>query len=181
MRKNFILAVFVATMVFAISASAQKVTNFGGTWNLDVARSKLDERARIESQVMTVTQTDKEIKIETVTKRLPAPEGGVRRGAGRGGFGGGDVAATYTLDGKETIVEEETQIGRVPVKFTATFVDAKLHLSQSRTFRTQMGDVEATTKGTWDLSADGKTLTINREMTSLRGSSSMTMVYTKKQ
>jgi hypothetical protein len=179
MRKNFVLAAVIAVMALAISASAQKATNFGGTWNLDVTKSKLDERARIESQVMTVTQTDKDIKIETATKRTPAPEGGAERGQGRGGFGGGDVPATYTLDGKETVVEQDSQMGKIPVKFKATFEGAKLHLLQSRTFTTPNGDVTSETKGTWELSSDGKTLTINREMTSPRGTSSTTMVYTK--
>ena len=182
MRKNFVLASFAVVMAFAISASAQKVTDFSGTWVLDVSKSKLEERGpAIKSQTMKVTQDAAQIHIETTTERAaPADGAGAQRGEGRGGgFGGGDVPATYTLDGKETIVEQESRGGKIPVKFSAKYEGAKLHLLQSRTFSTPNGDITAETKGTWELSADGKTLTIDREMSSPRGTSSTTLVYNK--
>ena len=48
------------------------------------------------------------------------------------------------------------------------------------TFSGQMGDVTRTTKETWSLSDDGKTLTVNRETSSPRGTNSTTMVFVKK-
>src|SRR3954466_2730632 len=100
MKRNiFAMAVF-SVMAFTISAAAQdKTANFSGTWNLDVAKSKLGERAMIESQTLTVTQTDKDITIKTDTKRTPPPADATpnaRGGGGRGGFGGGDDNVTYT-------------------------------------------------------------------------------------
>lgn len=181
MKNRIVLAAFVV-VVMAFAASAQKVPDFSGKWNLDVSRSKLDERARIESQVMTVTQTDKTIKVETATKRLRAGEGaGAGRGQGRGGFGAGDVPAVFSLDGKETVVEEDSPMGgeKIPAKFQAMFEGDKLHLSQSRRFVTRMGEVNATIKAIWELSADGKTLTIDRQQVMPRGTVSMTMVYTR--
>jgi hypothetical protein len=181
MKRNFVLAAFIAVTALALSASARKVTDFSGKWNLDVSKSKLDERSRIESQVLTVTQTDKEIRVETATKRLPATEGtGPRRGEGRGNFGGGDVPAVYSLVSKETIVEENSPTGtKVPAKFAAKVDGPKLLLSQSRTFTNGMGEITVETKGTWELSENGKILTINREQTTPRGTVSTTMVYTK--
>ena len=181
MKRNFVLAAFITVTAFAFSASAQKVTDFSGKWNLDVSKSKLDERSRIESQVLTVVQTDKEIRVETATKRLPATEGtGARRGEGRGNFGGGDGPAVYSLVSAETIVEENSPTGaKIPAKFEAKFDGPKLLLSQSRTFTMPMGEVTATTRGAWELGEDGKTLTINREQTTPRGTVSTTMVYTK--
>ena len=192
MKKTIFLAAFVCLM--AISAFAQdKKTDFSGSWTLDVSKSKLDERARIESMTMTVTQTGKDIKVETATKRLPPPEGagngqggggGMGNGGGgmrRGGGFGGDSTTVYTLDGKETSIESDGPMGKVPVKLKADLEkDGKLKLSSSRTFNTPNGEISATTKEVWTLSEDGKTLTVKRDSESPRGTSSSEMVFTKK-
>ena len=184
MKRSIVFTAFLSLFVFSLAASAQeKVTNFGGSWTLDLTKSKLDDRAKasIESQTLTATQTDKDIKVETATKRLPppadAPQGG-RRGGGM--MGGGDSALTYSLDGNETTVEQESQMGKVPVKLKAKIDGGKLTLSSSRIITGQMGEISITTKETWELSTDGKTLTVNREMTTPRGTNSSTMVYSKK-
>jgi len=187
MKKTFFLAAFVCLM--AISAFAQdKKADFSGSWTLDASKSKLDERARIESMTMTVAQTDKDIKVETATKRLPPPDGGGGNGQGGGtgrgggmGFGGGDGTTSYTLDGKETSTEVEGRMGKVPVKLKAELEkDGKLKLSRVSTFSGQMGEITITTKETWSLSDDGKTLTVKRDMESPRGTNSSEMVFTKK-
>lgn len=182
MKKTFFTAAIVCLL--ALSAFAQdKKADFSGSWALDIANSKLGERARIESMTMTVAQTDKDIKVETATKRqAPADAGGgMGRGGGmRGGFGG-DGNFTYTLDGKETSVNQETPMGAIPVKLKAELGDdGKLKLSSSRTINTPMGEMTVTTKETWSLSEDGKSLTVKREMESPRGTNSSEMVFTKK-
>jgi len=187
-RIFFLAAIFGA---FAISGLAQaKPTDFSGTWALDVPKSKLDVRSRIEALTMTVAQTDKELKVTTDTKRAQppadAPAGapgtgtGGGRGMGRGGFGGGDGTSTYSLDGKETIVEMEGPNGKTPVKYKATIEGAKATLSNSRSFTGSAGEVLITTKETWSLSPDGKTLTVERENTTPRGVNSSTLVFVKK-
>ena len=195
MKKVLFLTAFVCLM--AISAFAQdKKADFSGSWTLDVSKSKLDERARIESMTMTVTQTDKDIKVETATKRLPPPEGMKQGGGGNGqgngtgggmgmgrgrGFGGGDGTTLYTLDGKETTTEVESQMGKIPVKLKADLESGgKLKLASSRTFNTPNGEVSMTTKEVWTLSEDGKTLTVKRDTESPRGTNSSEMVFTKK-
>lgn len=181
------LLVTAALIIFAMVSSIcaqDKVTNFGGTWNLDVAKSKLDERARIESQTLTVTQTDKDIKVETATKRVPMPDGyqggpagGMARG---GGMMGGDAPTTYTLDGKETKTEVQGPMGSMPVSLKAKFDGGKLTLTRSSTMSGPMGEMTMTTKEVWELSADGKTLTINTERNSPRGTDTTTRVFSKK-
>lgn len=182
MKKTFFLAALLCLL--AISAFAQDKKDFSGSWTLDVGKSKLDERARIESMTMTVAQTDKDIKVETATKRMPPPADAGGGGMGRGGMrgmGGGDSNFTYTLDGKETSVNQETPMGAVPVKLKAEIGgDGKLKLSSSRTANTPMGEFTITTKETWSLSEDGKTLTVKREMETPRGTNSSEMVFTKK-
>jgi hypothetical protein len=185
MKTNFVLASIFAALALTISAAAQdKVTNFSGTWTLDVSKSKLGDRNMIESQTLTVAQTDKDIKIETATKRTPPPADapqGEGRGRGRmGGMMGGDMPVTYTLDGKETKTEMSGPMGSMPVSLKAKWDGGKLKLSRSSSFSGPMGDVTITSNETWDLSGDGKTLTVNVERSTPRGNESATKVFTKK-
>src|SRR5258708_2763422 len=180
MKKSFVFAAFLSLFVLATAASAQKATNFGGTWTLDVSKSKLGDRNNIESQTLTVTQTDSTIKIETATKRA-APPAGAPAGGGGGGMGrggGGDNTTTYTLDGKATTVNQDIRGTSVPVSYIGKWDGSNLALSRSFTMTTPNGDVTSSTKETWSLGSDG-TLTINRESTSPRRTNSTTMVYTK--
>jgi len=174
----------------AFAVQAQKAADFSGKWTIDVAKSKLDERARIESMTMTVAQTAKDLKVETSTKRTAPPAGaptgapgtGSGPGGGRGmggGFGSGDSTVIYSLEGKETIVEIEGPNGKTPVKYKASVDGSKAALSSSRTMTGQMGEVTITTKEAWSLSADGKTLTVNREQTTPRGTNSSTLMFSK--
>lgn len=187
MKKVIFLSVFVCLLAFSAFAQT-KTTDFSGTWELDKSKSKLDERMRVESMTMTVTQTAAELKVETQTKRMPPPEGdgqgrgggGMGRGGMGGGFGGGDGTTTYTLDGKESKITQETPMGAIPVTLKAKFDEGKLKLTQTRTINTQMGEFSITTKETWTLSEDGKTLTVKRDMETPRGTNSSEMVYTKK-
>lgn len=182
---NFLIT--AALIIFGLVSSAfaqDKAMNFAGTWNLDVAKSKLGERNMIETQAMTVTQTDKDIKIETKTTRKAPPEGAPPPGGGRpGGMGGGlggDMPTTYALDGKETTMEAQGPMGPMPVALKAKFDGGKLNLSRSSTFNGPMGEVTMTTKETWELSADGNTLTVNTTRTTMRGNETTTKVFTKK-
>ena len=184
MRKILFLATFVCLLAISAFAQDKKTTDFSGKWELDVSKSKLDERARIESMTMNVAQTDKEIKIETMVKRAEngGGGGGTNRGGGGGGMmmGGGNGSMTYTLDGKETQISQDSPMGAIPVTLKAKFDEGKLKLSQSRTINTQMGEISITTKETWTLSEDGKTLTVKRETETPRGAQSSEMVFAKK-
>lgn len=199
MKKNLILtAIFSLLAAVAISAQdpakpadtakpavdAVNAVDFSGKWALDVGKSKLDERQRIESMTLNVTQKEKELAAESEIKRTP-PKDNMTPGGGRGGMGGGLAGTgpekrTYSLDGKETT--EDNTSGGIPssAKLKAQLKkDGTLNLSVTRKFNTPMGEAEATTKETWSLSADGKTLTIAREQTTPRGSFSSTMVLVK--
>ena len=190
--KIVLMAIFTLVLaVAAVSAQDRTTATFAGNWTLDASKSKLDERMRIESMTWNVTQTDKELKVETKTKRAPRPEGETsggtgqgggqgRGGMGRGGFGGGDSTTVYSLDGKETKVEQETPMGKFPVTYKANLEKGgKLNLSSSRTVNGPNGEMTITTKETWQLSEDGKTLTVKRETESPRGTQSSEMVFTK--
>jgi hypothetical protein len=182
MKRFFFLAAMFAA--FSIASFAQaKPTDFSGTWMLDIPKSQLNERMRVEAMTMTVAQTDKELKVTTETKRPAPPADAPQGGSGAGrmrGFGGADGTVAYSLDGKETTVEIDGPNGKMPIKYKGTVEAGKANLASSRSFTGPMGDVTVTTKDVWTLSADGKTLTVVREQTSPRGTNSSTMVFTKK-
>ncbi|MEO8648560.1 MAG: hypothetical protein ABI539_05280 [Acidobacteriota bacterium] len=189
MKKVFTLAAFCC--IFAIAATAQKAPDFSGTWTLDVSKSQLGERNRIEGMTMTVVQTAKDVKVTTETKRQAPPADAAAAGAGMGrpgggggmgrGFGGSDTTNVYTLDGKETTIEVDGPNGKMPMKLKG-LVEAggKATFSTSRTFNSPNGEVTFTTKEAWSLAADGKTLTVIKEQASMRGTNSTTMVFVKK-
>lgn len=186
--KIVLTAIFSLVCTVAAVSAQDKVTDFSGKWNLDLSKSKLDERAQnIESMMMTVTQTDKELKVESSTKRKERPEGetggqmrrGGMEGMRRGGGFGGDSQTIYTLDGKETVTDMAGGMGGKMTAKAKVEKDGKLKLEQSRTFETQMGSRTAKMTETWSLSADGKTLTVKRESETMRGNSSSEFVFTK--
>jgi hypothetical protein len=166
-------------------ADTAKTTDFSGKWVLDVSKSKLDPRARIESMTLTVTQNEKELRTYSDVKRTPPPNdmtpGGGRGGMGGGLAGSGPESRTFSLEGKETSVDTVSGgIPTPPMKLKAEMKkDGTLYLSIVRKFSGQMGEVELTTKETWSLSADGKTLTIDREMNSPRGSNTSKLVLAR--
>lgn len=168
MRKTLFLA--LAVCAFAVAGFAQKA-DYSGTWKLDLAASKLDARMRIESMTLTVVQSATEVKVDTSVKRTPGPEGRA----------GGDSSNTYTLNGTEIKREMDGPNGtKIPVSFMgAKEGDGSLKLSSSRTFNTPNGAMTSTMRETWKLSADGKTLTIDREASSPRGSQTSTLVFIK--
>lgn len=192
MKNLAILFAFVC--LFAIGATAQsKKSDFSGEWTLDASKSKLGERSRIEAMTLKVTQTEKELKVETTTKRaapqgemaggngntgaMPAPAGGGRGGM-RGGFGGGDGTNVYNLEGKEIIVENEMG-GKATLKAKVE-KDNKLNLSRTQTIDSPNGQATISVKETWEMSADGKTLTVKRDVESPRGTNSTEMIFTRK-
>lgn len=201
MKKNFVFAAFLALFVMATAAFAQgdkakgaSSPNFGGKWTLDKEKSKLSDqqKASIESETMTVTQSASDIKYELDTKRVANPNGGgapaggggggapgARPGGGGGGFGGGAGGAqTYPL-GKEVTADQQMGQNTVPVTSGSKWDGGKLQLWRSSTFQGPNGEIKNSSKQTWELSSDGKTLTINSENTGARGTTSTTKVYTK--
>ena len=184
MRKIVCALSVISAFVFALAVHAAAPANFAGTWTLDKSKSQgLSQRMQgAESVSWVITQTEKEITIEEkVTGGQPGggpggPPGG-GGGPGRGmGMGG---PRTFSLDGNETTGENG------PVKFArkATWTEASktLELVSKNTFNRPDGGGEVTTTSNekLTLSADGKTLTVNRHSESPRGPQDSTMVFTK--
>ena len=166
------------TLVFcmaAIAANAQTAPNFSGKWTLDIAKSDLGQQAAtIKSQTMSIRHAGESFKVSTHVERNTPPTDGPGGGAGEGrgrGPGAGPMEQSYTLDGKEVSSERQTPNGVVTTKMKSEQSGNKVVITNI--FPTPNGEMKATT--TYELSADGKTMTVTREST--RGTSKH--VYTK--
>jgi hypothetical protein len=170
--KKLFFALTAVMCLFAFSAFAQKSADLSGKWNLDISKSDLGQQAAmIKSQTVTITQAGTSFKVATQTERTTPPDGAGGGGGGRG-FGGGGGEQAYTLDGKEVSTDRQTPNGTMTTKTMASQTGNKVVIVS--TFPGRDGtDMKSTT--TYELSSDGKTLTVTREST--RGTSKS--VYTK--
>jgi hypothetical protein len=189
MKKSIVFAASLALFVFATAAFAQKApADFSGTWNLDTSKGSLGPGGpMIKSQTLTIKQEGNKITLSTKTERNPPPAdapaggGGGRPGGGGFGGGGGGGEQSFTLDGKEMSMDQPGPGGAtIPVKMSGKWDGSKVVLSTSRTMTGQDGTpATSTTKSTYELGADGKSLTVTRDSDSPRGKSSTTSVYAK--
>ena len=203
--KRFLLWSSLAAMLLVGTAvGAAAPTNFTGTWSLDKSKSKdlpgmIAEN--IESYTLTVAQDEKQLTVETkINWKNGGPGGGGGQGGpgaggsgggggqgggggmgrGRGGMGMGMPSVTYKLDGSETTVESTGgRPGSATLKAVWADGGKALDLSNVRKFSTPEGEMTQTTKEHWELSADGKTLTIQRAGESRRGPMNYTLVFNK--
>ncbi|KXJ98800.1 MAG: hypothetical protein UZ17_ACD001002541 [Acidobacteria bacterium OLB17] len=93
---------------------------------------------------------------------------------------GGDGTSVFSLDATDLRSETETPMGAVPViRNGKKQSDGSLVLSTNITLVTPNGAMTLTTNEHWVLSADGKTLTVKRDLISPRGTTTDTFVYSK--
>lgn len=178
MNKRLIPVAFALLLVAAFAVfSQEKAKDYSGTWKLDLAKSEMGERSRVESMDMTVTQSGNEFGVERNAKMSEAPGGGM---GGRGGFGGGGGGKmTYDLSGKETKAAAPGGFGGDIGLKAKVEKDGGLKLTQNRSFEGQMGAMTIKTVETWSLSDDGKTLTVSSATETPRGTRNQKMVFTK--
>jgi TonB family protein len=172
MKKMFVmLAMFC--LCFQTIAVYAATPDFSGDWELDVSRSTLPETMPIESMTMKVSQTEKDLQVESIAKMNQA-RSGMRRG-------GGAQTATYSLEGKETLADVGSGMmaGKETRKASVT-TDGKLNLNIIRNFKNEMGDVTIKTNEIWELLDAGKTLKVTRYMETPRGATNAEMYFTKK-
>ena len=175
MKKHILFTTILSLFVLAVSASAQKATDFAGNWTLDIAKSRISDRekAAIEFQSLTVVQSDKDVIVTTTTKRVTPP-------GGEKVTGPKSISSTFTFDGKETVVSSTGPDGKaMPVRTSSTWDGSKLILTTSRTHGSPQGEITTVQKDTWELMPDGKTLIIRRDQTGPQGTTTTARVYIK--
>ena len=177
MKKITVLAAIFCLCFQAVVAVFAATPNFAGNWELDVSRSKLPDTMQIESMTLRVVQTEKELSIQSATKRARGSMGSpMRRG------GDGTQTVVYSLEGKEINAEISSgaMAGRETRRASVTS-DGKLSLTLMRSFNSEAGGtVTQKTNDTWELMDEGKTLKVIRYMETPRGATNAEMYFTKK-
>ncbi|HEY0429096.1 MAG TPA: energy transducer TonB [Pyrinomonadaceae bacterium] len=181
-----ILFLTAAVCLLAIASFAQTKTDFSGRWELNTVESKLDERMRVESMTLNVAQTDRELKVETTTKRTVSADSSGGGGMNRGGMSGGNQTVTYSLVPGTAVKGETVSSGGGATSAETNMLkaslesDGRLKLHSVRSFDGQMGKVTITVDEVWELTNEGQTLKINRTMESPRGTNTSEMIFAKK-
>lgn len=161
----------VLCLVF-ISAAFAKTPDYNGNWTLDLKQSKNlpSFYTNIKSHKLAITQDEKVLSVA------------VEIDAGRSESD--KINFKYNLDGSETNTETSIRtpegLIKVPTVLKAVDVNGKLQITITR--RVPMPDGETFTGITienWELSADGKTLTIHRTDDTPRGKMETEMIFVK--
>lgn len=168
--KKLILAIILMAASFAFAAN--KPANYAGNWTLDFKQSKNLPKfyENVKSHKLFITQDEKLLNV-AVEVNLG------QETADKLGF-------VYNLDGTESKTEVKIRTQNGPLNVPATLKalvrdDGKLQITISREI--PMGDMpfKGITVEDWQLSADGKTLTIHREDETPRGKMQADMVFVK--
>jgi hypothetical protein len=176
-RALTICGLFCALMIVVAAVSAQKGANFSGTWELDKAKSQLSQRQAdsIKSATWIIAQDDRQISSEQKIERVEGGGGGGGRGRGFG-MGGGQL--TVKLDGSETTTESER--GKSTSKAKWLNGGKTLEITSVTSGEFQGNAFTMTSTEHWELSGDGRTLTVHRKTETQRGPQESTWVLTKK-
>ena len=158
---NTRVSLAAAAVLLTVSLSAQGLPNFTGTWTLDAAKSDFGPIPPPESIVMVIDHKEPTLKVN-VTQKTPM----------------GEAAndSTYTTDGKDNINKMRSPAGEQDVKSTTKWNGKTL--TTSRTIEAQGMSIGI--EETWDLSADGKVLTINRMLKTPQGDFDTKITLNKK-
>ena len=163
--KTIQLSVLALLCAFLLAPTTQAAAaaNFSGEWTYNESKSNVGEdRGGRAATKIVVTQDASSIAIE-------------RTSSGRDGQTRTNKEE-LTLDGK--VVKTESQRGTS--SSTAVISGNSLTIKSDVVMSRQGQSMEMKTTETWELSEDGKTLTIESSSTSSRGDRTTTLVYDKK-
>ena len=155
------LSVAAAVVLLALSAAAQSPPNFSGTWTLDAAKSDFGPMPPPESIVMVIDHKEPALKVTTTQKSQ---------------MGDSTNDSTYTTDGKENVNRTRGPAGDQDVKSTTKWSGTTL--TTSRAIEAQGMSIGI--DDSWDLSADGKVLTVTRQLKTPQGDFNMKLALNKK-
>lgn len=149
------LFLITALSIAAFSFGGAKPANYSGAWTLDMKQSKNLPKyyERIQSHKLNITQDEKRLNVGVeIGREQHEPE---------------KIDLIYNLDGSETKTEMKlrTQDGLVSVPTTLKAVvkdDGKIEITITREVPMPDKTFKGVTVEDWELSADGKTLTIHK-------------------
>ena len=161
MKARVYLAACAALLALAISTAAQGLPNFTGTWTLDAAKSDFGPMPPPESVVMVIDHKEPTVKVTTTQKTQ---------------MGDSSNDSSYTTDGKENVNKMRGPAGDQDVKSTTKWNGKTL--ATSRTIEAQGMSIGI--DDSWELSPDGKALTVSRQLKTPQGDFSTKLVLNKK-
>jgi len=130
--------------------------NFSGEWKLNSSKSDFGQFPGPSAMSRKITHQDPSLKVAT---KMSGPNGDF------------EFESSYTTDGKECT----NQFGPNPMKSTLKW-DADTLIFNTKG---QFGDNEVTIQDKWDVSEDGKTLTVRRRFSSSQGEAEQKLVFEK--
>lgn len=149
-----ILAGFVLLGLAGLSAYAKP--NFAGNWKLNTAKSDFGQFPAPSSMTQKIAHED------------PSLKSAVKMATDNGDF---EFESTYSTDGKETT----NAFGPNEMKSVAKWEGDTLVIQT----KGQFGDSEVAIQDKWEISEDGKTLTIHRHFVSSQGEMDQKLVLEK--
>ncbi len=149
-------AIRILTLAALLAAAACAKPNFAGDWKMNASRSEFGQFPAPSALTQKITHEDPSLKVAS------------KMSTDNGDF---EFESVYTTDGKECT----NQFGPNPVKSTLKW-DAETLVIDSKG---QFGDNDFTMQDKWDLSEDGKTLTLRRHWSSSRGEMDQKIVFDK--
>lgn len=189
--KRITVLTAILCLCFQTIAVLAATPDYSGEWELDVAKSTLPNPSKVESMTLKVSQTEKDLTVESAIKFAPRPvgdNGGTTPDGNRGGramgmgfASGSNGINTYSLEGKEitTDINRGTMTGKVFRRATVA-TDGKLSLTATSNINSEMGSITMKVNETWELLDGGKTLKITRYTETPRGGMNSEMYFTKK-
>jgi len=136
--------------------SAQAKPNFSGSWKLNVAKSEFGPFPAPSSMTEAIKHADPALKVAV---KMATDNGDM------------EFESNYSTDAKETT----NAFGPAEMKSSAKWDGEVLQIQT----KGQFGDTEVTITDKWEISPDGKTLSVTRHFASSQGEVDQKMVLEK--
>jgi hypothetical protein len=157
-------ALLAASVVAALVSPAPMVQSakpdFSGTWTMDATKSDFGQMPAPQSILLVVEHKDPTLKVTVTQKSSEGEFTNIRN---------------LTTDGTENKNTVKTMDGDQPITSTTKWNGSILATSAALSIQ----GMSISMSETWELSADGKSLTTSREFTTDQGSFGQKVVFTK--
>jgi hypothetical protein len=163
MLRKVSLAIVVILGLASIAAAADK-PNYSGTWKLNVGKSEYGMIPPPTSRIDVIEQKGDDFKITVDSEVASGKE---------------HFVLNFTADGKDVTVPDDSPNAHLGA---FTLKKIKAEWNGGALVLTEIGviqDLDVTAKNTYNLSADGKTLTVNSHITLPMGEIDVAIVSDK--
>jgi hypothetical protein len=141
-----------------VSVFAQQKPDFSGTWKLNVAKSDFGPLPGPESRTDVITHKEPSLSNSVTAQSAQGKQ---------------EYTVNYTTDGKEV----QNKVGPRDIKSTLKWVGSNLVITSKFVYN----DTDVTSESTWNLSPDGKTITISAHFSSSMGDADQKLIFEKQE